>query len=66
MLYNNASRLRLGASGEQSFEDWAFTIDNELRLPSHCTRAAWPHLMAGGDVVNVGSVTALRGAAFVR
>jgi NAD(P)-dependent dehydrogenase (short-subunit alcohol dehydrogenase family) len=66
ILYNNASRLRLGAFGEQPFEDWAFTIDNELQLPFHCTRAAWPHLIAagGGVVVNVGSVAALRGAAF--
>lgn len=67
VLYNNASRLRLGAFGEQSFDDWAFTIDNELHLPFHCTRAAWPHLIAagGGVVINVGSVAAVRGAAFV-
>jgi meso-butanediol dehydrogenase/(S,S)-butanediol dehydrogenase/diacetyl reductase len=67
VLYNNASRLRLGEFGEQSFEDWAFTIDNELHLPFHCTRAAWPHLIAagGGVVINVGSVAAMRGAAFV-
>lgn len=66
VLYNNASRLRLGAFAEQSFEDWAFTIDNELHLPYHCTRAAWPHLIAGGGgvVINVGSVAAIRGAAF--
>jgi NAD(P)-dependent dehydrogenase (short-subunit alcohol dehydrogenase family) len=66
ILYNNASRLRLGAFGEQPFEDWKFTIDNELHLPFHCTRAAWPHLIAagGGVVINVGSVAALRGAAF--
>ncbi|MFZ0088065.1 MAG: SDR family oxidoreductase [Solirubrobacteraceae bacterium] len=66
ILYNNASRLRLGTFGEQPFEDWAFTIDNELHLPFVCTRAAWPHLIAagGGVVINVGSVAALRGAAF--
>jgi meso-butanediol dehydrogenase/(S,S)-butanediol dehydrogenase/diacetyl reductase len=66
ILYNNASRLRLGAFGEQSFEDWAFTIDNELHLPFLCTRAAWPQLIAagGGVVINVASVAALRGAAF--
>jgi meso-butanediol dehydrogenase/(S,S)-butanediol dehydrogenase/diacetyl reductase len=66
VLYNNASRLRLGAFGEQSFEDWAFTIDNELHLPFRCTRAAWPHLVAGGGgvIINVGSVAAIRGAAF--
>ena len=67
VLYNNASRLRLGTFGEQSFADWEFTIDNELHLPFHCTRAAWPHLIAagGGVVINVGSVAAVRGAAFV-
>jgi NAD(P)-dependent dehydrogenase (short-subunit alcohol dehydrogenase family) len=66
ILYNNASRLRLGAFGEQTFEDWQFTIDNELHLPFHCTRAAWPHLIAGGGgvVINVGSVAAIRGALF--
>lgn len=66
ILYNNASRLRLGAFGEQSFEDWRFTIDNELHLPFHCTHAAWPHLIAGGGgvVINVGSVAAIRGALF--
>jgi meso-butanediol dehydrogenase/(S,S)-butanediol dehydrogenase/diacetyl reductase len=66
ILYNNASRLRLGAFGEQSFEDWEFTIDNELHLPFHCTYAAWPHLIAsgGGVVINVGSVAAIRGALF--
>jgi meso-butanediol dehydrogenase/(S,S)-butanediol dehydrogenase/diacetyl reductase len=66
VLYNNASRLRLGPFGEQPFEDWAFTIDNELHLPYHCTRAAWPQLIAagGGVVINVGSVAAIRGAAF--
>lgn len=67
VLYNNASRLRLGSFGEQSFADWEFTIDNELHLPFHCTRAAWPHLIAagGGVIINVGSVAAVRGAAFV-
>lgn len=66
ILYNNASRLRLGTFGEQSFEDWRFTIDNELHLPFHCTYAAWPHLIAGGGgvVINVGSVAAIRGALF--
>lgn len=66
ILYNNASRLKLGAFGEQSFADWEFTIDNELHLPFHCTYAAWPHLIAagGGVVINVGSVAAIRGALF--
>jgi meso-butanediol dehydrogenase/(S,S)-butanediol dehydrogenase/diacetyl reductase len=66
IVYNNASRLRVGTFGEQPFEDWAFTIDNELHLPFLCTQAAWPHLIEGGGgvVINVGSVAALRGVAF--
>jgi NAD(P)-dependent dehydrogenase (short-subunit alcohol dehydrogenase family) len=64
VLYNNASRLRLGEFGDQPFEDWAFTIDNELHLPFLCTRAAWPHPIAGGGgvVINVASVAAVRGS----
>jgi len=67
VLYNNASRLRLGAFGEQSFEDWTYTIDNELHLPFLCSHAAWPHLAAagGGVIINVGSVAGLRGVASV-
>lgn len=66
VLYNNASRLRMGSFGEQPFEDWAFTIDNELHLPFLCTQAAWPHLIEGGGgvVINIGSVAALRGVSF--
>ncbi len=66
ILYNNASRLRLGTFGEQPFEDWTFTIDNELHLPFLCSRAAWPHLIAAeaGVIINVASVAAIRGAMF--
>ncbi|MEV6346204.1 SDR family NAD(P)-dependent oxidoreductase [Actinoplanes sp. NPDC051851] len=67
ILYNNASALRHGAVDTIPLDDWYFTIQNELHLVFHCTRAAWPHLVArgGGVILNVASVAAKRGAAFV-
>ncbi len=47
-------------------EDWYFTIRNELHLVFHCTRAAWPHLVASqGSVLNVASIAASFGVEFV-
>ncbi len=67
ILYNNASALRHGAIDTIPLEDWYFTIQNELHLVFHCTRAAWPHLVArgGGSIINVGSIAAIRGVEFV-
>jgi meso-butanediol dehydrogenase/(S,S)-butanediol dehydrogenase/diacetyl reductase len=67
ILFNNASALRNGPFPEMPVEDWYFTIRNELDLPYLCTRAAWPHLIAGGGgvVINVASVAAQRGAMFM-
>jgi meso-butanediol dehydrogenase / (S,S)-butanediol dehydrogenase / diacetyl reductase len=67
ILYNNASALRHGAIDTMPLDDWYFTIQNELHIVFHCTRAAWPHLVArgGGSIINVGSIAALRGVEFV-
>jgi meso-butanediol dehydrogenase/(S,S)-butanediol dehydrogenase/diacetyl reductase len=67
VLYNNASALRNAPFAELSADDWYFTILNELHLVYLCVHAAWPHLVArgGGVVLNVGSVSASRGALFV-
>ena len=67
VLYNNASALRNGPFDELSDEDWYFTIQNELHIVWHSTRAAWPHLVArgGGSVINVASIAAKLGAMFV-
>lgn len=67
VLYNNASALRHGAIDTIPLEDWYFTIQNELHIVFHCTRAAWPHLVegGGGSIINVGSIAALRGVEFV-
>ena len=67
VLYNNASAPRVGPFAELSWDDWRFTLHNELDLIFTVTRAAWPHLIArgGGTVINTASVSAHRGATFI-
>ncbi len=67
VLYNNASAPRVGPFSEMTWEDWRFTISNELDLIFTVTRAAWPHLIARGRavIINTASVSAYRGAQFV-
>ncbi|MBN9623839.1 MAG: SDR family oxidoreductase [Actinobacteria bacterium] len=63
ILYNNAGSARFGPIEAVTDEDWRFTLRNELDLVMWTTRAAWPHLAArgGSAVVNVGSISAIRG-----
>jgi meso-butanediol dehydrogenase / (S,S)-butanediol dehydrogenase / diacetyl reductase len=67
IVYNNASAPRVGPFAELSWEDWRFTLHNELDLIFTVTHAAWPHLIArgGGIVISTASVSAHRGATFV-
>jgi len=67
ILYNNASAPRVGPFAEMSWDDWRFTLHNELDLIFTVTSAAWPHLIArgGGVVINTASVAAHRGATFI-
>jgi meso-butanediol dehydrogenase / (S,S)-butanediol dehydrogenase / diacetyl reductase len=66
VLYNNASATRVGPFDDVTWDDWRFTLHNELDLIFTVTRAAWPHLAAGGGglVLNTASVSAWRGARF--
>ena len=48
MLYNNASATRVGPFEELTWDDWQFTLRNELDLIFTVTKAAWPHLKARG------------------
>jgi NAD(P)-dependent dehydrogenase (short-subunit alcohol dehydrogenase family) len=68
VLYNNASAPRVGPFDELTWEDWRFTIQNELDLIFTVTKAAWPHLIArgGATIINTASVSAYRGAQFVQ
>jgi meso-butanediol dehydrogenase / (S,S)-butanediol dehydrogenase / diacetyl reductase len=67
VLYNNASAPRVGPFAEMTWEDWRFTLSNELDLIFTVTSAAWPHLIArgGGAIINTASVSAHRGATFI-
>ncbi|MEP7177676.1 MAG: SDR family NAD(P)-dependent oxidoreductase [Pseudonocardiales bacterium] len=67
ILVNNASAILLGSITELSVADWSFTIRNELDIVFLVTRAVWPHLVArgGGSIVNIASISATRGAAFM-
>ena len=63
VLVNNASAIRFGPIDALSFADWSFTIRHELDIVFLVTRAAWPHLVAGGggSIVNVASLAATFG-----
>lgn len=62
ILYNNALALRFASIAAMPEEDWAFTLRNELDVVFHPCQAAWPHLTeSGGAIVNMGSVSGLRG-----
>lgn len=64
VVYNNAAGFGFAPFGEMTFELWKQTLASELDLVFHVTSAAWPHLQSGGgSIVNVGSVSALRGVA---
>lgn len=67
ILYNNASAPWVGPFSEMTWENWRFTLSNELDLIFTVTSAAWPHLIAsgGGVVINTASVSAHRGATFI-
>jgi meso-butanediol dehydrogenase / (S,S)-butanediol dehydrogenase / diacetyl reductase len=67
VLYNNASAPRVGPFEEMSWDDWRFTMRNELDLIFTVTSAAWRHLKAGGGgvIINTASVSAHRGATFI-
>jgi meso-butanediol dehydrogenase/(S,S)-butanediol dehydrogenase/diacetyl reductase len=67
ILVNNASAIRFGPIDELSYADWSFTLRNELDIVFLVVRAAWPHLVArgGGSIVNIGSISATRGAWFM-
>lgn len=65
VLYNNASATRVGPFEDVTWDDWRFTLHNELDLIFTVTRAAWEHLAAArGVIINTASVSAYRGAAF--
>lgn len=63
ILYNNAGATRFARIQDQSYEDWLFTLRNELDVVFLVTKHAWPHLQKrGGSVILVGSTAGLTGS----
>jgi NAD(P)-dependent dehydrogenase (short-subunit alcohol dehydrogenase family) len=63
ILYNNAGATRFDPIEQQSYEDWQFTLRNELDVVFLATKHAWPHLRrGGGSVILVGSTAGLTGS----
>lgn len=65
VLYNNASTPHFVPLAEMPWEDWEFTIKNELHLVFIVIKAAIPLMIkhGGGSIINVSSVSAIRGEA---
>lgn len=63
VLYNNASNARFAPFGDQSPEDYQFTIANELDIVWYSCQAAWPIMVSqgGGTIVNVSSISGMLG-----
>lgn len=64
VVYNNAAATRFSPIAETSYEDWTFTLRNELDIVFLVTKHAWPHLIArgGGNVLLVGSTAGITGS----
>lgn len=64
VLYNNAAATRFSPVAETTYEDWSFTLRNELDIVFLATKHAWPHLVArgGGTILLVGSTAGITGS----
>ena len=63
VLYNNAGAVRFGSIGQQSFEDWRFTLAAELDSIFLACKYAWPHLRkTAGVILNIGSTAGIAGS----
>lgn len=63
VLVNNAgTNVRLPAQ-ELTLEQWHQVLDTNLTGAFLCAKAAYPHLIGGGKVINVGSILSLFGSA---
>jgi NAD(P)-dependent dehydrogenase (short-subunit alcohol dehydrogenase family) len=59
VLYNNAAAMRVGAIDVVSYEDWDFTMRNEIDLVFTVIKRAWRHLQReGGVIINIASIAA--------
>lgn len=66
VLCNIAGIVRMGPLEDVSEDDWLQLVNINLAAPLWLSQAALPHLAeSGGNIVNCGSQSALKGSAFV-
>lgn len=63
ILYNNASAPRFNPISAMTWDEWSFTVRNELDLVYWACHHAWPHLVdrGGGTIVNTASTAGMVG-----
>ena len=61
ILYNNASAPKFAPVGEMTWDEWQFTVRNELDLIYWTCHHAWPHLKqsSNGVIVNIASIAGI-------
>ena len=64
VLVNAAGFHQMRRSTEVTDEDWAYDLAANLSGPFYLCRAALPHLLDGGNIVNVSSVAGLEGEVY--
>lgn len=64
VLVNAAGFHQMRRTGEVTDDDWAYDLAVNLNGPFYLCRAALPHLLHGGSIVNVSSVAGLEGEVY--
>lgn len=64
ILVNAAGFHQMRHTGEVSDDDWAYDLAVNLNGPFYLCRAALPHLLDGGSIVNVSSVAGVEGEVY--
>jgi NAD(P)-dependent dehydrogenase (short-subunit alcohol dehydrogenase family) len=62
VLYNNCGACWIDWIPDMTYEAFRATLDNEVDVVFHPTKAAWPHLIraGGGSIINTASVSGKR------
>jgi meso-butanediol dehydrogenase/(S,S)-butanediol dehydrogenase/diacetyl reductase len=64
VLVNAAGFHRMRHTSEVGDDDWAYDLAVNLNGPFYLCRAALPHLLGGGSIVNVSSVAGVEGEVY--
>jgi 3-oxoacyl-[acyl-carrier protein] reductase len=62
LLVNNAAVRAETSFADMAYEEWRTVLASILDGAFHCSQACLPHLAKGGSIVNLGGLTAHRGA----